>query len=206
MSPQGEEVTLAASLLFIPCGCILTGVAVGCSEAASAVRENQWAVLHGALWESLLGWSDISGPLFSCCLHYRIILNQEGAKGVEVVVTGTFGTLWLHPACASTIASLWAEDLEKSAHRECLSSVSGLSSAVSQTLQNLLWSLVPAFWEQVLGCCEHTHNQQWALLPCSCLCCGSNPCCGAPWARVAPVAWEHIPHPLGAHSTSLVEV
>lgn len=46
----------------------------------------------------------------------------------------TFGTLLLHLDCASMIASSWAGDLQNSTCHECLSSVSGLSSAVPQAL------------------------------------------------------------------------
>lgn len=48
---------------FIPCGYILTGIAVSCSEAASVVRENWWAVLHGAL-QRVCCWAGQISQLF----------------------------------------------------------------------------------------------------------------------------------------------
>lgn len=62
---HGEEITLAASLLFYSMWLYPDR---SCSEAASEVREDQGAVLHGALWTVCCGAGQTSQLLPSAAV------------------------------------------------------------------------------------------------------------------------------------------
>lgn len=108
----------------------------------------------------------------------------------------TIGTLLLHPS--------WAGDMENSTCHQCLSTGSGLSSAMPQTLEQDLWvtfsswSVVPAFWEQVLECCGYGRSSHKLL----CLAAASVVAPSLLWCSLSPGGFCG----LRARSASLAEV